>query len=104
MNAGDDKLTREQLYKKVWSVPTTQLAKKMGISDVALAKRCKKMNVPKPSVGYWAKLAAGQNPEKPPLPPTPDEVFIEAAKKPAGENLSVPATTENLHPFAAELL
>src|SRR2546423_15717016 len=31
------KLTREELYQKVWSKPATRLAKEFGISDVALA-------------------------------------------------------------------
>ena len=56
MNPNRDQLTREQLYEKVWSAPTTQVSAEMGISDVSPAKRCKKLNVPKPSLGYWAKV------------------------------------------------
>jgi len=104
MYQGGNQLTREQLYEKVWSVPTTQLAAELGISDVALAKRCKKLNVPKPSSGYWAKVAAGQKPEKVPLPPTANEVFVQAAEKPLPKTLSLPETTNQLHPKAAELL
>jgi len=104
MNPGDQKFTREELYEKVWSVPATRLAAELGISDVALAKRCKKLNVPKPSPGYWAKIAVGQTPGKEPLPPTRDEIFDEEAQKPIGKTLPIPETTENLHPLAAELL
>ena len=108
MNPGDHlRLTREELYEKVWSVPTTQLAAELGISDVALAKRCKKLNVPKPSNGYWAKVAAGQTPAKKPLPstvPSPDEAFAQSADKPLPKTFSLPETTEGLHPLAAELL
>jgi hypothetical protein len=104
MNGGGKELTREELYQKVWSVPTTQLAAELGISDVALAKRCKKLNVPKPSPGYWAKVTAGQKPEKIPLPPTASEAFIQAAEKPLPKILSLPETTDRLHPMAAELL
>jgi len=65
ISSGAKELTREQLYEKVWSAPTTHIVAELGISDVALAKRCKKLNVPKPSLGYWAKVAAGQMPETP---------------------------------------
>ena len=108
MNPGDHlRLTREKLYEKVWLVPTTQLAAELGISDVALAKRCKKLNVPKPSNGYWAKVAAGQTPAKEPLPSTlssPEEAFAQSADKPLPKTFSLPETTEGLHPLAAELL
>ena len=104
MNQDGSQLTREQLYERIWSAPTTQVAAEFGISDVALAKRCKKLNVPKPSLGYWAKVAAGQKPEKTPLPPTAAEVFVQAAEKPLPKTLSLPETTSQLHPMAAELL
>ena len=40
------------------------LAPKFGLSDVGLAKVCKRMRIPRPGLGYWAKKAAGQ-PVKP---------------------------------------
>lgn len=61
-------LTRQELYNKVWEKPTSQLAKELTISDVALAKICKKMNIPKPGLGYWAKVKNGRKPVKPALP------------------------------------
>ena len=97
-------LSREQLYERVWAAPTTQVAAELGISDVALAKRCQKLNVPKPSPGYWAKIAAGRRPCKRPLPPTPSELFIQAAEKKLKRSLSLPETTSPLHPLATELL
>jgi len=53
-------LSREQLYALVWTEPVRTLAQKLGISDVALAKHCRKHDVPVPSRGYWAKLEAGK--------------------------------------------
>src|SRR5438067_572247 len=98
MNSGSGKeVTREELYEKVWSAPTVQVAAELGISDVALAKRCKKLNVPKPSLGYWAKVEAGQKTEKTPLPPTVNEVFIQSAEKPLPKTLSLPETINQLH-------
>jgi hypothetical protein len=43
-------------------------AKHYGISDVGLAKACRRMGVPRPPVGYWAKRAAGHEIEIPSLP------------------------------------
>jgi hypothetical protein len=61
---------RERLYKEVWSEPVLAVAKKYGLSDVGLAKICKKLNIPRPGLGYWAKKSAGKNVGKPPpLPP-----------------------------------
>ena len=51
---------REELYEKVWNAPMTTVANEYGISDVALGKTCKRLNVPVPGRGYWAKKAAGQ--------------------------------------------
>lgn len=63
-------LTREQLYALAWSQPMRSLAKKIGISDVAVAKHCRKSDVPVPERGYWNKLQAGQHPVKAELPPS----------------------------------
>jgi hypothetical protein len=97
-------LTREELYEKVWSTPGTKLAEELGISDVAITKRCKKLNVPRPSRGYWAKLAAGKKPRKLPLPPTPDEVFLKTAEQSVGNELSLPDGTGALHELAAAII
>ena len=35
---------------------TVQVAKLLGVSDVAVAKRCKRLGVEKPPRGYWAKV------------------------------------------------
>jgi Zn-dependent peptidase ImmA (M78 family) len=48
---------REVLSKQVWAEPIRQLAKKYGVSDVAIHNRCKKMGVKLPGRGYWAKQA-----------------------------------------------
>ncbi len=59
---------RETLYKEVWAAPVTEVAKKYKVSDVAIHKVCKSLDVPTPAPGYWAKLRAGKPVEKPPLP------------------------------------
>ncbi len=62
------KLTRSQLHAMVWSKPMTRLAKEFDISDVGLAKACRKNDIPLPPRGHWAKLEAGQEIKATPLP------------------------------------
>ena len=62
-------IERNQLYKLVWSKPVVQIAKDFGISDVAVSKICKKLNIPKPGLGYWAKKQFGKRTRQAPLPP-----------------------------------
>ncbi len=64
----DITFTRNELYEKIWNTPTIKLAKDFGLSDVALGKICKKHSIPKPPLGYWAKLAHGKAVPRPPLP------------------------------------
>lgn len=61
-------LTRKQLYNLVWKKPITHLAKELELSDVGLAKTCKRYNIPRPPRGYWNKKAAGHKLKKEPLP------------------------------------
>ncbi len=61
------KLTRQELYEEVWADPVSKVAMKYGISDVGLAKICKRKSIPRPPLGYWTKLAHGHDAEKPQL-------------------------------------
>jgi hypothetical protein len=49
-----------EMAQMVWQMPTSQIAKIYGVSDVAIAKFCKKHGIKKPPRGYWAKLYAGR--------------------------------------------
>jgi hypothetical protein len=60
---------REKLYEEVWARPVVEVAVQYGVSDVAIHKICKSLNVPVPPRGYWSKLRAGQKLKKTPLPP-----------------------------------
>ena len=62
------RLTRTELYEQVWTTPMRRLAPQYGLSDVGLAKICKKLNIPRPPVGYWAKKEVGKAPARPKLP------------------------------------
>lgn len=65
------RVTRQELYDLAWSEPMRTLAKRFGISDVALVKTCRQMHVPTPPQGYWNKKAAGKPTLRLKLPPRP---------------------------------
>lgn len=96
-----NEITRESLYERVWQTPAATLAAEWNISGPALAKRCKKLNVPVPPRGYWARLAAGAKLKKTPLPPSPEELVALALKEPIPT--SVPADAPP-HPISTLLL
>lgn len=69
---------REKLYKEVWTEPVLVVAKRYGVSNVALAKACRKLAVPLPPRGYWARVRAGRKAPTPPhLPPYESPVGIQ---------------------------
>jgi hypothetical protein len=44
------------------------------VSDVGLAKLCRRAAVPRPGRGYWARVEAGQRAMRIPLPAPPEHV------------------------------
>lgn len=63
---------RQALYDQVWAQPMTKLAKEYGISNVALAKIFKKLNIPYPWRGYWRRKETGKAVKQLPLPANSD--------------------------------
>jgi len=63
---------RELLHDLVWTAPVMEVARRLGVSDVALAKLCRRASIPTPHRGYWARVEAGQQIARTPLPPAPD--------------------------------
>ena len=63
MNKGEHwtEISVEELYQLVWEQPIHALAKEFGLSDVGLAKVCKRHNIPRPERGHWATLRRSQN-------------------------------------------
>ena len=64
-------VSREALYEEVWTDAVTVVAPRYGLSDVGLVKICKKLGIPVPPRGYWAKVKAGRPTRKVPLPALP---------------------------------
>lgn len=67
---------RETLYQDVWAMPVTEVAKRYKVSDVAIHKVCKSLDIPTPPQGYWAKLRAGKPVKKLPLPPGKEQTKL----------------------------
>lgn len=61
-------MKRIELYELVWSKPMTKLGAELGMSDVGLAKACRRHAIPVPPRGHWAKLQAGKTSVQVPLP------------------------------------
>ena len=79
------KISRSELYEQVWTTAITRLSRKYGLSDVGLAKICKKNNIPRPPRGYWARKAAGYNVKRLPLPPE-ENITIAITPNPYSRN------------------
>jgi hypothetical protein len=79
-----------------------ELAQDFGLSDVAVAKRCRKLGVPVPGRGYWARIAAGQTPRQPRLKEREDQpldysaLTFEAPRDETPEENLPPATPEQV--------
>jgi len=67
------RIEREDLHKQVWSKSIVELAKDYGISDVGFRKICKRLDVPTPPKGYWARKYRKGPPE---LPPNQGPIFM----------------------------
>ena len=74
---------RNKLYEEVWAEAVDKVAKRYGVSGVALAKTCRKLKVPLPGRGYWAKYKVGKAPKWPPLPSMKDPPRIYPHRVPA---------------------
>lgn len=82
------RLTREELYEKMWSRPAISLAEEFGISGRGLGKLCSRFEIPVPPRGYWAKLAAGKHVTRIPLPNAKSEVPYEILFQPSPEPIA----------------
>lgn len=93
---------RQELYGLVWAEPMKGLAARFKISDVGFAKACRRVEIPVPERGYWAKVQAGKTVIKRPLPPRSfgmsDTVVIGADSYETYAQLSTKIVAEPLPP------
>lgn len=47
--------SKEDLEKLVWEKPLIQLSEDLKISDRSIKRKCQKLNIKLPPMGYWAK-------------------------------------------------
>lgn len=92
MEEGAVELRRSELYEQVWTVPMRTLGQKYGLSDVGLAKICKKHDIPRPPRGYWAKGEALRKSRQIPLPSQKTDGVIRIKPNPFRD--SAPGKTE----------
>src|SRR5215470_7054628 len=60
---------RDELYDEVWKEPIRTVAKRYGVSDVALSKICRRLRVPLPRRGHWNRPPSTRPKHRLPLPP-----------------------------------
>ena len=82
---------RAELYNQVWAEPVEVVAARYGVSNVYLAKVCRRLQVPVPGRGYWAKRAAGKEVKTEPLPRLPQGAARHAS--PSRFSQTAPATS-----------
>ena len=63
-------LTREQLFRQVWSEPMGKLASRYGLTGNGLAKICDRLNIPRPPRAHWSRASEIRH-QPPELPPPP---------------------------------
>lgn len=109
--------TRQALFDRVWATPVLRIAAEIGVSDVAVAKACRKASIPLPSRGHWA-IPEGRRPKQPKLPPAPaghpgavvfsvvSPTHRPAAARPVavGPRIAVPALLESPHKLVSSTL
>jgi hypothetical protein len=71
------RLDRRTLYERVWSEPVERIAKAWELSGRGLAKACKRLKIPVPPRGYWAKARHGRRPARTPLRELPGGEGVE---------------------------
>ncbi len=97
-------LSRQELYDLIWSTPVAKLASDFGVTESTVKNHCNNRRVPRPTLGYWKKLAAGIKPRKKALPPTAQEIFENEAQRRIPKSLALPEPASSLHALAADLL
>jgi hypothetical protein len=110
-------ISRRELYEQVWTKPLRKLAGQFGVSDVALAKACRRHAVPRPPMGHWTRVEHGKGVARPPLPPAPFGDIVRfseeqsRAQKAAKQTPTLPGVavevrveTDKSAPFAAATL
>lgn len=91
---------RNKLYEEVWAEAVDKVAKRYGVPGVALAKTCRKLKVPLPGRGHWAKHKVGKAPKRPPLPSmkAPPRIYRQGGSEKQPNQEETPEEPQRLRP------
>lgn len=97
------KITREQLYSKIWETSAKKVAEDIGISAYVLRRICSEEKVPVPPAGYRMNLQHGKAGLKPALPvdqlDAAREIEVRSESKRTPPTIAVKATLQSCHPL-----
>jgi hypothetical protein len=71
MSDSPQKISRQELYEKIWATPIVKLGKELGYSYLEMVQLCEKLNIPRPDGGYWYRRQHGGSEERVALPTAP---------------------------------
>jgi len=90
------RLTRTELYQRVWSTPVIRLAEQFGITNFLLTGICRKHEIPTPPAGYWSKVAHDKATAQPPLGGDAQTIVDIGKAKTPGYRTSKPAAPRKM--------
>lgn len=94
------RLSRLQLYKEIWELSVSGVAKKYNVRYADLLVNCKEWNIPVPPSGYWTKVSHGKTVSQTPLPEsTIAEIMLSSSTTPkrakrSNKDVNQPEQTE----------
>jgi hypothetical protein len=68
MSDSPQKISRQELYEKIWATPIVKLGKELGYSYLEMVQLCEKLNIPRPDGGYWYRRQHGGSEKRVALP------------------------------------
>lgn len=92
---------RDELYAEVWEQPLLKLQAKYGVSAVAIGKVCRKLRVPLPGRGYWARKASGKKVKRISMPEFQEAPVIRRMRTVVTPKPSVDSSDPELAQIAA---
>src|ERR1700733_3089824 len=97
MSDSQRKISRQELYEKIWATPIVKLGKELGYSYLEMVQLCEKLNIPRPDGGYLYRRQYGGSEEKIALPTAhpnaPFEIEFGARLRDAAKSTAEPADT-----------
>jgi hypothetical protein len=91
------RLTRCELYDRVWSTPVIRLAEQFGLTNFLLTGICRKHQIPTPPAGYWSKVAHDKATARPLLAGDAETIVDIGKAKTPGYRASKPAARRKVH-------